>query len=43
MEEIKFEMTIQPDSEVYVTFECPYCESQFKLSLEEYQNEADIY
>ena len=43
MEEIRFEMTIQPDSEGYATFECPYCESQFKLSVDECQNEEDIY
>lgn len=43
MEEIKIEMTIQPDSEGYVTFECPYCESQFKLSVDECQNDEDVY
>lgn len=43
MGEVTLEMTIQSDSEGYVTFECPYCESQFKLSVDECQNEADIY
>lgn len=32
-------ITIQGDSEGYVTFECPYCGSEFKLQAEEYQNE----
>lgn len=34
-----FTITIQGDSEGYVTFECPYCDSEFKLQAEEYQND----
>ena len=35
------EMTviIQGDSEGYVTFECPFCGSEFKLQAGEYQDE----
>ena len=41
MDNIKLE--IQGDSEGYVTFECPFCESEFKLKVSEYQNnEEDI-
>lgn len=31
--------TIQGDSEGYVTFECPFCGSEFKLKAGEYQDE----
>lgn len=31
--------TIQGDSEGYVTFECPFCGSEFKLQAGEYQDE----
>jgi hypothetical protein len=34
-----FTITIQGDSEGYVTFECPYCDSEFKLQAGEYQND----
>ena len=34
-----FTITIQGDSEGYVTFECPYCNSEFKLQAGEYQND----
>ena len=37
--EISF--TIQGDSEGYVTFECPYCGSEFKLQAGEFQNEDE--
>ena len=30
---------IQGDSEGYVTFECPFCDSEFKLQAGEYQDE----
>lgn len=32
-------ITIQGDSEGYVTFECPFCGSEFKLQAGEYQDE----
>lgn len=32
-------VTIQGDSEGYVTFECPFCGSEFKLKAGEYQDE----
>lgn len=30
---------IQGDSEGYVTFECPFCGSEFKLQAGEYQDD----
>lgn len=38
-----FTITIQGDSEGYVTFECPYCDSEFKLQAEEYQNDDNQF
>ena len=35
----KITITVQGDSEGYVTFECPYCASKFKLQAGEYQND----
>lgn len=35
--------TIQGDSEGYVTFECPFCSSEFKLQAGEYQNEEEPF
>lgn len=34
---------IQGDSEGYVTFECPFCNSEFKLQAGEYQNEDEPF
>lgn len=39
--EISF--SIQGDSEGYVTFECPYCGSEFKLQASEYQDERNPF
>ena len=36
-----FTISIQGDSEGYVTFECPYCNSEFKLQAGEYQNDDE--
>jgi len=33
--------TIEGDSEGFVTFECPFCGSEFKLQAGEYQNENE--
>lgn len=38
-----FTITIQGDSEGYVTFECPYCDSEFKLQAGEYQNDDEPF
>lgn len=35
--------TIQGDCEGYVTFECPYCNSEFKLQAGEYQDEENPF
>lgn len=37
----EFSFTIQGDSEGYVTFECPFCGSEFKLQACEFQNEDE--
>ena len=39
MENASFSITIQGDSEGYVTFECPFCGAEFKLQSGEYQDE----
>ena len=39
MSDVILSFTIQGDSEGYVTFECPYCGSEFKLQAGEYQDE----
>lgn len=39
MSTVSFSFTIQGDSEGYVTFECPFCRSEFKLQAGEYQDE----
>ena len=36
---MEFSIKIQGDSEGYVTFECPFCGSEFKLQAGEYQDE----
>lgn len=33
------EFMIQGDSEGFITFECPFCHSEFKLRADEFQNE----
>ena len=38
-----FTLSIQGDSEGYVTFECPYCNSEFKLQAGEYQNDDEPF
>lgn len=43
MSTIKFEIKIEGDSEGYVTLECPYCESEFKLNAGELQDEDNIF
>lgn len=35
--------TIQGDSEGYVTFTCPYCQSDFKLQAGEFQNDEEPF
>ncbi|MDY3207274.1 hypothetical protein [Clostridium baratii] len=43
MSDVTFEISIEGDSEGYVTFECPFCESEFKLNASEFQNEDNIF
>ena len=39
----KFTIKIQGDSEGYVTFECPYCSSEFKLQAGEFQSDDEPF
>ena len=39
----EFEITIQGDDEGYITFECPFCKSEFKLRADECQNDETPY
>ena len=43
MSESTISFTIQGDSDGYVTFTCPYCDSDFKLQAGEYQNEEEPF
>lgn len=38
-----FNIEIQGDSEGYVTFECPFCGSEFKLRADEYQDDENPF
>ena len=38
-----FTITIEGDNEGYVTFECPFCDSEFKLQAGEYQNDDEPF
>jgi len=43
MSEIKMSFEVPGDSEGYVTFECPFCEAEFKLLASEIQNDEQDY
>ena len=43
MGEASFTFTIQGDNEGYVTFTCPYCDSDFKLQAGEFQNKEEPF
>jgi transcription elongation factor Elf1 len=43
MSDIKFDIKIEGDSEGYVTFGCPFCESEFKLNASEFQDEDNVF
>lgn len=38
---MEFKIEIEGDSEGFVSFECPYCESEFKLNAQEYKEDAN--
>ena len=38
-----FTITIQGDSEGYITFVCPFCDSEFKLQAGEYQDDDEPF
>ena len=40
---VELSFTIQGDSEGYVTFECPFCGSEFKLQAGEYQSDEEPF
>lgn len=41
--DIKLDIKIEGDSEGYVTFECPFCESEFKLNAGEFQDDDNVF
>ncbi|NFG02908.1 hypothetical protein FCV36_11485 [Clostridium sporogenes] len=43
MSDETFDVIIEGDSEGYVTFECPFCESEFKLNASEFQDEDNVF
>lgn len=43
MTEISFEIKVEGDSDGYISFECPYCESDFKLKIGEFQADDSKY
>lgn len=43
MNTINFKIKIQGDIEGFVTFECPFCESEFKLNASECQDDENTY
>lgn len=43
MSDVQFQIKIQGDSEGYVTFECPFCGSEFKLKANEFQSEDNSF
>ena len=43
MSDVTFEINIEGDSEGYLTFECPFCESEFKLNASEFQDEDNVF
>ena len=43
MDDISLSFTIQGDNEGYVTFECPFCGSEFKLLADEFQSDDEPF
>ncbi|MDD4376177.1 MAG: hypothetical protein PHR25_05280 [Clostridia bacterium] len=43
MAEISFKVQIEPDSDGYVSFECPFCGSDFRLKGDEFQCDDPLY
>lgn len=43
MSDTTISFTIQGDNEGYVTFECPYCGSEFKLQAGEFQDDENPF
>lgn len=43
MSDVEMKFTIQGDSEGYVMFECPYCDSEFKLNANEFESEDNEF
>lgn len=43
MSDVSFELKIEGDSEGYITFECPFCESEFKLQAGEFQSDDNNF
>ncbi len=43
MSKVIAKLRVEGDSEGYVTFECPFCESEFKLNAEEFHDEDNVF
>lgn len=43
MSQIIAELTVEGDSEGYVTFKCPFCESKFKLNAQGFHDEDNVF
>lgn len=43
MTEINFEIKVEGDSDGYISFECPHCDSDFKLNADEFQTDNPVY
>ncbi|WP_371375249.1 hypothetical protein [Sporomusa aerivorans] len=43
MSEVTLSLKFEGDSDGYVTFECPFCESEFKLQAAEFQDEDNSF
>lgn len=43
MSDVEMKFIIQGDSEGYIMFECPYCDSEFKLNAAEFESEENEF
>lgn len=43
MSEIELKFKVEADSDGYISFECPFCESIFGLNAGEYQSDEEVF
>lgn len=43
MSEVSFKVEIEADKDGYVSFECPFCNSDFRLRADEFQNDDPVF